>query len=78
MCVRYFSPAATPIHTVPMGFSGVPPVGPAIPDTAMAQWLRRRFCVLCSISITVSWLTAPYLRRVSEDIPNRCSFISLE
>jgi hypothetical protein len=28
---------ATPIHTVPTGFSTVPPSGPATPVTEMAQ-----------------------------------------
>src|SRR5204863_9974634 len=34
---RTFSPAAAASHTVPTGFSGVPPDGPAMPVTARAQ-----------------------------------------
>src|SRR5438046_9060721 len=52
-------------HTVPTGFSGVPPPGPAIPVTAMVQSAEKRRCAPSAIARTVSSETAPYASRVS-------------
>src|SRR5690554_7432538 len=42
------------IHTKPIGFSGVAPVGPAIPEVAIAQSELKIFKVFWAISRTVS------------------------
>src|SRR5438876_1028038 len=52
-------------HTVPTGFSGVPPPGPAIPVTAMVQSAENSRCAPSAIARTVASETAPYASRVS-------------
>src|SRR5207244_1193432 len=52
-------------HTVPTGFSGVPPPGPAIPVTAIVQSTENRRWVPSAIARTVSSETAPWASSVS-------------
>src|SRR5262249_43168917 len=65
-------------HTVPTGFSGVPPVGPATPvmDTATLALLRSS--APRAISLAVSSLTAPCAWRVSVRTPRSSSLAALE
>src|SRR5262249_27790696 len=50
---------ATPMWTVPTGFSSVPPPGPAMPETAAAQVAPARARAPSAIASTVSRETAP-------------------
>ena len=65
------------IHTVPTGFSTVPPPGPAIPDVATAQSAPVSTETPCTICITTCSLTAPYLSRVSLSTPSTFVLTSL-
>ena len=69
---------ATAIQTVPTGFSGVPPVGPAMPEVATAQSEFIDFIAPLAISMTTSSQTAPFFSRVSGFTPNKFTFISSE
>jgi hypothetical protein len=51
---------ATAIQTVPTGFSGVPPSGPAMPETAMLQSTFAICNMFFDICSTTSLLTAPF------------------
>ena len=55
---------AKPNQTEPTGFSAVPPVGPAMPETDTARSAPAAFFAPAAISITVSRLTAPCFSRV--------------
>src|SRR5438093_1534558 len=52
-------------HTVPTGFSGVPPPGPAIPVTAMLASAEKSRWAPSAIARTVSSETAPWAWSVS-------------
>ena len=60
---------STAMNTVPTGFSAVPPSGPAMPLTAIAQLAPVRARAPSAISITVASLTAPCgLQRLGADV----------
>jgi len=67
----------SPKYTVPIDFSSLPPVGPAIPLTAMpwSAWACLRTPL--NISSTHSLLTAPYFISVCSLTPNHSDLISL-
>ena len=70
--------AAQPMQTMPTGFAGVPPVGPATPDTATATSARLRASAPSAISHTVASLTAPCSARVCAQTPSMSILASLE
>ena len=76
--VMTLSPAAKPNQTEPTGFSAVPPVGPAMPETDTATSAPAAFLAPAAISLTVSRLTAPCLSRVSAETPTNFCFAPLE
>ncbi len=57
-------------HTVPTGFSGVPPPGPAIPLTATATSAPERSRAPSAIALTTGSLTAPQRFRTSSGTPS--------
>src|SRR4029453_11664827 len=67
-----------PKHTVPTGFSAVPPSGPATPvvETTMSAPSARR--APAAISAAVCSLTAPCASRVAAPTSSRRRFASLE
>src|SRR6266581_3773499 len=65
-------------HTMPTGFSFVPPVGPATPVTATATCARLRASAPDAISFAVSRLTAPCRERVLACTPSSSFFDSSE
>ena len=66
--------AVAAIHTVPTGFSAVPPPGPAMPDVAMAQSVCSNAATPSAICLTTGSLTAPSLSRMPRLTPNWFSF----
>ena len=68
----------TAIHTVPTGFSTLPPPGPAIPEVAIAQSEDNNLCTPDTICKTVSLLTAPKPDNISDDTFKTRVFTSLE
>ena len=75
--VTTLSHSFTATHTVPTGFSGVPPPGPATPDVATAQSAPKRSETPFTISRTTSSLTAPCSHKVSFLTPRTLCFILL-
>src|SRR5262249_18550368 len=65
-------------HTIPTGFSGVPPAGPATPVTAIASCARLRFKAPEAISLAVCSLTAPWRDRVDPRTPSSSFFEAFE
>src|SRR5436309_9204451 len=57
---RTSAPYRAANHTVPTGFSAVPPVGPAIPVTANAASTANCRCTPPAIALTTCSETAPY------------------
>ena len=51
---------ATPIHTVPTGFSLLPPVGPAMPVVEMAKSANEMAHAPLAIALATCSDTAPY------------------
>ncbi len=66
--------SVTAKKTVPAGFSGVPPSGPAIPVTDAARSDPKRARAPLAISRAVSSETAPNRRRVSGATPSISCF----
>src|SRR5690242_11695496 len=60
-----------------MGFSGVPPPGPAIPVIEQAIDALERASAPSAIAIAHSRLTAPYFLSISRDTPSISCFASL-
>src|SRR5581483_6180479 len=82
---RYFASFATvppaparPSHTVPTGFSGVPPSGPAMPVIDAAQVAPDLRRAPSAIARTTGSLTAPCCWRRSRGTPRALCFISFE
>lgn len=73
----FFSLYATAIHTVPTGFSGVPPSGPAIPVVAKEKSLPVRFRTPVAIASAHSRLTAPWVSIIFAGTPNTPVFTEL-
>ena len=67
-----------PITTVPTGFSGIPPVGPATPEIAMAISTFKCFNAPSTNYKTICLLTAPKDVNVSSLTPKKCCLISFE
>ena len=71
------SAAATAIHTVPTGVSGVPPDGPETPDVDTATSASMTLSAPRAISITVCSLTTPQFVTVFGETPSTDCFISV-
>ncbi len=70
-------PVANPNQVVPTGFSGKPPVGPAMPLTEIPISALNIFRAPRAISNTVSALTAPCVLSVSHETPSKLTLASL-
>ena len=57
------------MKTVPAGFWGVPPVGPAMPVMPMPKSALASFLTFCAMRRATSFETAPFLRIVEEEMP---------
>src|SRR5579862_5254129 len=69
---------ANPIYTNPTGFSGVPPVGPAIPVVLIPKSAPAPLRTPSAISFATGSLTAPCSASVFSDTPSNRVFDSLE
>ncbi len=73
-----FAGVAAAIHTVPTGFPGTAPPGPAIPEVAIAQSVPRILQAPVAICSTTCWLTAPYFSKSIDETPNMLCFTVLQ
>ena len=69
---------ASPTNTVPTGFAGVPPSGPAIPVMASAHAVPARSAAPRAIASAQGALTAPWTRRTSAGTPRSSSLARFE
>lgn len=71
-------PLHAAIHTVPTGFSRVPPEGPAIPVTETPQWVPNTSRTPRAMATATSPLTAPLALMSCSGTPRRRVFDALE
>lgn len=72
------SSSRTVKHTVPTGFSGVPPLGPAIPVIAVAVSAPKPYSAPAAIAWATGSETAPWASISAGSTPRSCAFASLE
>jgi len=71
------SAVARPNHTVPTGFSSVPPSGPATPEMDTARVAPDRVRAPWAMAATTGPLTAPWVSSSSAGTPSCDCFIAL-